>query len=314
MVDNNKISSKVLESTTQFHGEISKFCIVGLMLISISFILVFTGEFIIREEPEVVLNWMSVNRGALLLNMLVVAIIVYVLAAITKNLGIVTLIAGGIYQVVCIINYYRYSISGQYLILNDFKLVFEGVKIAQDFTIKFKIHILWSLLLLLWLTAALFIFKWKLNKIRRIIPIIGITIFIIISINNFDKVEVILKKLGIEDNQMFSEINYKTNGFLLTLIRDIPNVMIQKPEDYNRDNIIKIVDKYKASSSILKESIHPNVIMIMDEAMFDITKVQGMKLSKDSLENFHIYQQQYIKGNLIVPVYWGGQLKLNMKF
>ncbi|HEX2927544.1 MAG TPA: sulfatase-like hydrolase/transferase [Ruminiclostridium sp.] len=101
-------------------------------------------------------------------------------------------------------------------------------------------------------------------------------------------------------NGMFSQ-----NFFYLT---ELDQYLNPKPTGYSKNKMAEINTKYSkagsdsvtASASVSNEK--PNVIMIMSESCWDITKLHDLKFSKDIAENIHKYQ----KGQIAAPIIGGG--------
>lgn len=102
---------------------------------------------------------------------------------------------------------------------------------------------------------------------------------------------------------------YAQNYYYLT---DLNKYLNPKPEGYSEDTMLAISDKYQiqdnsavtvsTSSSPVSSAQKPNVIVIMSESYWDLTKLNGVTFSKDIAENVHKYQ----KGQLAPPAIGGG--------
>jgi|GEM_PF-1440007 len=102
---------------------------------------------------------------------------------------------------------------------------------------------------------------------------------------------------------------YAQNYYYLS---DLEKYLNPKPEGYSQDTMLAISEKYKnsaattvtasASSSPVSSPQKPNVIVIMSESYWDLTKLNGITISKDIAENVHKYQ----KGQLAPPAIGGG--------
>ena len=102
---------------------------------------------------------------------------------------------------------------------------------------------------------------------------------------------------------------YAQNYYYLT---DLDKYLNPKPEGYTQDTMQAIIEKYQPSEdhSITASTINassastvrPNVIAIMSESYWDLTRLNGLKFSKDIAENVHKYQ----KGSIAPPAIGGG--------
>lgn len=111
-------------------------------------------------------------------------------------------------------------------------------------------------------------------------------------------------KAEILANGMFAQ-----NYYYLT---DLEKYLNPKPEGYSQDTMQAISEKYPVSESAsvpvstinttAESAEKPNVIAIMSESYWDLTRLNGIKFSKDIAENVHKYQ----KGLLAPPAIGGG--------
>lgn len=276
-----------------------------LIILASSLTLVICGEFIIRGEISNIYLWICEYRLAVLCTIIFVSILLILFSCITGNIGIAMFMIGGVYLILCIVTYYKYIINGQYLSLSDFTLVKEAINIMGGFDeITMKRHIIWNIICFLWLVIILLPFGFKVSKRVRVVGCILVGVFIGSIANESDTIIRKLENLGLTDNQMFVESNYEDNGLLLALVMDIPNVVISKPDNYNQETVKQIMDQYEAKEA-RDDFRAPNVIIIQSEALFDITEIQGVELSEDPLSNLHKYEQEFVTGDLIVPVFGG---------
>ncbi len=118
-------------------------------------------------------------------------------------------------------------------------------------------------------------------------------------------------QIGIERSWYIGKLEILANGmyaqnyFYLT---DLDKYLNPEPEGYNEDTMQAISEKYQnagdeavaASTAVSDEK--PNVIAIMSESYWDLTRLNGLEFSKDVAENVHKYQ----KGELAPPAIGGG--------
>lgn len=265
--------------------------------------LVLLGEFIIRKEILDLQIWLLDNKLAFYLNVLIIAVTLLLSVSITKSMGIGTLITGVVYITLCVVNFYKYILKGEFLTLYDFVLVKEGLAIVKEFNIKLEIHIVQAMILFTIIVIISWQIKFKYKTKDRYIFFLVCLIFMCGVMKGIYFNKSTLKNLGVEQDIFFNRTNYIDNGFALTLVTKLKDISVKKPKNYSRKAVLDIVEKYYTEKEI--KTIKPNIIMIMDEALFDITKISGLKLSGDPLERFHKYQQQFSKGSVIVPVFGG---------
>ncbi len=117
-------------------------------------------------------------------------------------------------------------------------------------------------------------------------------------------------QLGIQKSWYIGKDEIMANGMFAQnyfYLTELDKYLNPKPQGYNENTMAEINSKYgktgesvAATSSVSKEK--PNVIMIMSESFWDITKLNDLKFSKDIVENTHKYQ----KGQIAAPIIGGG--------
>jgi phosphoglycerol transferase MdoB-like AlkP superfamily enzyme len=57
----------------------------------------------------------------------------------------------------------------------------------------------------------------------------------------------------------------------------------------------------------------PNIIVILSEAFWDPTKIQGLRFSRDPIPTFHALQEKYTNGTMLSPQFGGGTANVEME-
>ncbi len=118
-------------------------------------------------------------------------------------------------------------------------------------------------------------------------------------------------QIGIERSWYIGKSEILTNGMYTQnyfYLADLDKYLNPKPAGYSKNTMQAISDKYQDSNekdvpaSVNTSAVKPNVIAIMSESYWDLTRLNGIKLSKDVAENVHKYQ----KGELAPPAIGGG--------
>lgn len=122
-------------------------------------------------------------------------------------------------------------------------------------------------------------------------------------------------QVGVQRSWYIGKIEILANGVFAQnyyYLTDLDKYLNSKPEGYSKDAMQAISDKYQApiDKSVVvstmgaeaKSAEKPNVIAIMSESYWDLTKLNGITFSKDVAENVHKYQ----KGLLAPPAIGGG--------
>ncbi|KIL40104.1 hypothetical protein SD70_15605 [Gordoniibacillus kamchatkensis] len=119
-----------------------------------------------------------------------------------------------------------------------------------------------------------------------------------------------LEKLGAADYHWNQQQNYLENGFMLAFLDNLGAKMQNQPADYSEAAMAQIVQKYgqttNASATASGTQEQPNIVYVMDESLFDPTRLTGITFSEDPMANFHEYQNTYATGYSLSPTFGGG--------
>lgn len=99
--------------------------------------------------------------------------------------------------------------------------------------------------------------------------------------------------------------HYEENGLILGTILNAKCLGLQEPVCYQAETIESILTQCAPAYSV-DPDFTPNIIIVMSEAFWDPTVLQGVEFSEDPLPYFHSLKQKHSNGVLLVPVYGGG--------
>lgn len=259
-------------------------CIANILVIlSVTFILVFISEFLIHGDAADVLRWMKYYDVEFLLTYLLVGILLAITTFACNHIGYGYLCTAIPVCTISIVNYYKLDMKGEQLSFQDFALAGELATMAGDLEISISMHLIWgvtfALIMALLLKEINFInFKKRFRSLGLVMCLIGVFSVYEISYGR-DKVI--------------------SHSFLLNLMNSAHVSDIKEPELYNKQKVDELLQKGRAA--VVQPSVKPNVIMIMEESLFDPNTLEDVTLSKDPLENFHKYQEDFVGGNIIGP-------------
>lgn len=96
--------------------------------------------------------------------------------------------------------------------------------------------------------------------------------------------------------------NCKKNGILFCFWDDLKNLKKETPLGYNRQTIQKIYSEINIPKQNINTSIKPNIVLILSEALFDVTKLTNVKFNEDPIKNI----RTDIRSTLVSPQLSGG--------
>ncbi|WP_342565886.1 LTA synthase family protein [Paenibacillus sp. FSL R7-0345] len=104
------------------------------------------------------------------------------------------------------------------------------------------------------------------------------------------------------------KVNYTQNGFLYAFTGNLKQNLMEQPEGYSRQAIKEIAARYSEQPAAVRASAageQPNILFMMDEAFFDLTRLEGLAFSEDPLSFIHAAESKVPSGYLLSPEFGG---------
>lgn len=279
---------------------------LGLML-ALSFLTVFVGELVLRQHISEVFEWIVSAPSSFLLNWAMIFIITLIFTCLFNKVGRGFLVVSLIYITTCIVSFYKFKISGEYLIPADLFLIGEATSISKEMHITIESHVVLCALFIIFAIAMVYkidLFEFA-KKQRFVIVLLGMSILgttVGIGAAVTSKSEEVVEAWEAETvNEEYNE-----KGFLVGFGKEVVELIVEKPEGYSKEKVEDILEPY----SVLEEetkgmNIKPNIIMIMSEGFFDVNRLPDVAFSDNPLRYFDGYRNQYARGSIVTPVYGG---------
>lgn len=271
-------------------------------IVWISLLTLAAGELIIRQNFNQLLDWINNYTTAFVLNWGLIAGCMFIGVHVFNSLKLGISIPIGIYILLCVVNYFKFDIKGEYLSPSDFNLIGETLNIVTNFKLNFSFLLIITLFVII--GGSILICRIKFEKVRKSFRIIGgtmgsILLILLIGIIIDDQ---LLSKIKITKDVYFVDLNYQNHGFLFTLVNRTGEIKVKRPEEYNKEFVESLL---ALKEDVQQEEVKPNIIMVMSEAFFDINELPNIELSENPIKNFLSYQKEGIKGDIITPVFGG---------
>lgn len=117
------------------------------------------------------------------------------------------------------------------------------------------------------------------------------------------------KKIGFSEITWNQNSNYQMNGSILAFYGNMKKSMMNKPVEYTQEHVLAIAEKYsslvKKENSETADAQTPNIVYMMDEALFDPTRLNDITYSEDPLVNWHALSKTSPSGYLLSPSFGG---------
>lgn len=280
--------------------------VVGIIGV-LSFLILLCGEGIIRQDFLSVFRWMKAHPLGFMMNYVVLFAFFMALSCTLNRMGYSFLIVSLIYITVCVVCYYKYSLSGEYLIPSDLILMGEAASISKDMHITFERHVMQGVLFSLFLIVMAF--KLDMFNMHKRYRLVFAALFAVLCLSTAAVGAKVFNRLGsqkVSDVQSTQTVNeqYHNNGFILGFSQEVNQLIVEEPEGYSKEKVEAIMAQYQSTEN--KEMVvKPNIIMIMSESLFDANRLEGVRYSRNPLMHFEEAQNTYGRGSVITEVYGG---------
>ncbi|MFF2153726.1 sulfatase-like hydrolase/transferase [Paenibacillus chitinolyticus] len=264
-------------------------------------------EFLNRGGVMAALSWVKHSPGEMVLNYLLTFCLFLVFTALTGRSRIAFWIVAAFMLICGLISGIKFKILGVPLLPWDLFLSSETTDIVQYLNGLFDKTIVIGIIVFLVASVALLYFvpwthsrfRWKENIV---LGVLGIALACIVY---FDKPVPIKSALHISTIPWNQADNYHVNGFMLSTVMNIEQIIIDAPQGYSQANMDNFVKKVERRTNI-DPNVKPNIIVILGEAFWDPTRMKNVTFSEDPVPFIHHLQQNYSSGYMLSPQFGGG--------
>jgi phosphoglycerol transferase MdoB-like AlkP superfamily enzyme len=271
-------------------------------------LIVLLSEFLSRREGLETLAWPAKRFPEFLLNGLAVGCFILLIAALIGRARIAYWVAALSVSVLSLISGIKLKILGVPLLPWDFVLRGEGGDMAQYVRNVFTVKLISGVLLFLAVSLALLYLprrhvpKRFSRKERGVCFVLSLALLAPLF---FDKPVPLKSWLHVSNLTWDQSENVRTNGFVLSAVMNTQQLVIGKPDGYDKAAVAAFASQHQAKPAD-DHGVKPNIIVILSEAFWDPTKIPSVTFSRDPLPNFHALQQKFSSGWLLSPQYGGG--------
>lgn len=138
---------------------------MGILLLILSYSILYCGEALLRQNFLGIFRWMMEYPLSFFINWMLLWLLLLGACVLCKKPGRGVLIVGCIYMTFCVISFYKFIISGEYLTPADLILAGEAASISKEMNIQLERHVVIGVLLSL--ISMLAAYRCKPLSLRR---------------------------------------------------------------------------------------------------------------------------------------------------
>jgi len=103
--------------------------------------------------------------------------------------------------------------------------------------------------------------------------------------------------------------NYDSNGFITAFVLNFASLNMGDPADYNEKYLANYFEKYQPSAESGQNFQNPDIVVVLSEAYWDPTVLNGVSYSEDPLKNYRRIAAEHPSGTMVSCTFGGGTVR-----
>lgn len=272
--------------------------------------LVLLAEYIQLGSLASLWTFMTSRFNVILYAVAIVSIVFLALLFLIKRPWIAMASSGVLFFLLACVEYFKFSISGSHLLLDDLRMTANLGDIASFAKIHIPFHMVIALGLLLTAVAGVFFLhmKLKIETPKRLISA-GICLMLLtgcILPGWFSDGTYRAFGLDVQQAQNSFHLNEKFNhngflGFLVQSTSESIDNRVTKPQEYSQEYISSLILKPEA---VQEQEKLPSVVFVMSESFADVRTI-GAQVKPETYRAYDRAAEKCAVGQAAVPTFGG---------
>lgn len=249
-----------------------------------------------------VFRWFVENPGYLLLTGVLYGTVTALLGALTGSLAVAGAIVGGLGIILSLVDYFKTAINGTPLELADFGLAAQLGQVAGVAGELRPPVDFWRALIALALCVLALVLLRRFTRLKRRERLVGGIVSLMAALLLFTGfgAELSGPVFGVDMyTRTAASVSHDRYGLTVSLWRDCFLGAMDGPEGYGKEymeDVLTRIDELTADYALEEPAVKPNVIMILSESFYDLTRLPDLTFERDPLENFHALEAESVSG------------------
>lgn len=249
-----------------------------------------------------VFPWFAENPGYLLLTGILCGVIVGFLGAALGSLAAGSAVTVVLAMTLALIDYFKTAINGAPLEVADFNLASHLKAVAGVAGELRPPRDFWLALLALVLCVAILVLTRRFTRLQGRERLAGGAVCLVLGAFLCSGVgaRLVGPVFGVDIyTRTAASVSHDRYGLTLSLWRDGFLQSMAGPEGYSQEymeDVLHEIDQMTADYNQNVSQETPNVIMILSESFYDLTRLPDLTYERDPLENFHALEKESISG------------------
>lgn len=264
-------------------------------------------------------QYLAPNAGAYILAWLFLLGVYYCVYGLTRLAPLAVAFTGCLGCIPAAVTYFKLKLRGEPFFPWDISQGREAAQVVGKAGLKIQPSMVWVLAIFLALTAAACFIRrpaWKKkSRAAAILAPAGATALLIFGVFLQPGVT---QALGIVPDMWMQDRYYRNNGVITGFLTNLQVLKISEPEGYSKEGIEQLarqIQNGKPAAPLYDDSYaargngevqQPNIIFIMDESYWDVSRLPGVVFSEDVSANLRRLAGQAAYGRAYSPSFGGG--------
>lgn len=263
-------------------------------------------------SDELLTTLMQENTGAFFLGAVIVYLIFGALACLTKRIPLAAFLSALLFVIMPLIEYFKVALLEVHFYPWDMLFAKNADSFGTFLTALAMPDSAWNSIgmtifyfLLILLMQPEIPVKWRKRVFGTPILLVCLYLFCMNPTvrNSYEMFGISPKAPGNQD------VNYDSNGFITAFVLNFASLNMGDPADYNEKYLENYFAKYQPSAGSGQDFQNPDVIVVLSEAFWDPTVLNGVNYSEDPLKNYRRIAAEHPSGTMVSCTFGGGTVR-----
>ena len=247
------------------------------------------------------------------------------LGALLGRIWLSAVLVGAAAMVLCLVDYFKNAINGTPLELADFGLAAQAGEVAGVAGELRPPTDFWMALIALTLCVVILVLVRRLTALTGRVRFLSGSVALALGLGllSTQGAQAAGALFGVDMNtRLAAASSHDTYGLTLSLWRDCFLQAKKGPEGYGQaymEDVLARIDALLAEADDAPAETaaeRPNIIMVLSESFYDLTRLPDLQYERDPLENFHALKSEGISGTFHSHYlgYGTGYLEMSMLY
>lgn len=296
-----------------FNGNLALKTFKWLALFVFPFYIAVISNYLSYGNTDQLVTLITTNTGSFVYGAILVWLVFLFLSAIMPSLSVATVITSLIFIILSLVDYFKFVILKTHFLPWDIYLAQNASSFTEFLGSIELTQSVWEIVIstlfyciFIYLLSPSFPIKWKYRG--PLSPIFLITLVLFVTNSGIRQIYGPVFGISLEETTDQTEL-YAEHGFLTAFALNFGSLNLGEPQNYNKGYIHHAFEKYLPKESSGASFQSPDIVVVLSEAYWDPTVLNGVTFSADPLVNFRGIAETNPSGRMVSPTFGGGTVR-----